>query len=155
MAAPKGNKYAVGANNGRLREHDRDEIARKLVEWALQDDSINLCKFCAMNFIVPSKISQWASEEEDFRKAYEFAKACIGARREEMLNNQQLHVKSYDLNAKTYDYFLKKEHMEQMEYEAKVKAKELNAVTTEQTQSYIQMMNHLDELRKKMSQEES
>ncbi len=94
---------------GRPKEYDRDKIADDLVDWAKRPDSINLCKFCATYEVMlpPSYITVWAKESTYFSQAYEFAKTCIGARREEMLNAELMHVKAYDLNAKTYDYFLR------------------------------------------------
>jgi hypothetical protein len=96
---------------GRPREHDREQIAKDLIEWAKKPDSINLCKFCAYYepIIPPSKMSAWALESTEFRQSYDAAKMFLGFRREEWLNKEQLHVKAYDLNAKTYDYFLKEE----------------------------------------------
>ena len=109
--------------SGRLRKHDRDQIARDLIEWAQKDDSINFCGFCAEQMIIPQKISEWAKEEETFREAYEYARACLASRREKKLNKNELHVKAYDLNAKTYDQFLKWESREESKFEADVKSK--------------------------------
>lgn len=93
---------------GRPREHNREQIAKDLIEWAKKPDSINLCKFCAYYepIIPPSKMSEWAAQDNTFREAYEAAKLFLGFRREEMLSKDQLHVKAYDLNATVYDYFM-------------------------------------------------
>lgn len=93
---------------GRPKEYDREKVAKALLEWAKKPDSINLCKFCAYHdpIIPPSYLSIWANEDDDFSKAYESAKMFLGFRREEMLSKDTLHVKAYDLNASTYDYFL-------------------------------------------------
>lgn len=117
---------------GRPREHDREEIADQLVEWASYEDSINLCGFCCTRQppIAPSKITIWAKEDDHFRKAYETAKAYIGWRREKMLNMDMLHVKAYDLNAETYDHFMKEEKRQKAEYEASLR-KEQDAKPTE------------------------
>lgn len=114
------NKYT----GGRFRKHDRDDIADKLVEWAKKDDSLNLCGFCADNLIVPSKITIWAKECENFRKAYELSKSFIANRRERKLSNGELHVKAYDLNANTYDFFLKEGKREEKKFESELKSKE-------------------------------
>src|SRR5690349_20543326 len=101
---------------GRPQEYDREVIARELIEWAQKDDSINLNKFCALHnpIFPPSYLSVWAKESKEFSQAYEAAKSFLGFRREERLNSEELHVKAYDLNAKTYDYFLR----EQVELES-------------------------------------
>jgi hypothetical protein len=107
---------------GRPREHNREQIAIELIEWAKQPDSINLNKFCCTREppMVPSQISIWASECKEFLKAYESAKAFIGARREEKLSRNELHTKAYDLNACTYDFFLKEEKRKQAQFESNI-----------------------------------
>lgn len=116
---------------GRPRVHDRDQIAKDLIEWAKKPDSINLCKFCAYYepIIPPNKMTLWAKECENFRQSYEAAKLFLGFRREEWLNQEHLHVKAYDLNASTYDYFLKEEKRAQAEFDSKLKAQEQNAAS--------------------------
>jgi hypothetical protein len=109
---------------GRPREHDRDAIALALVQWAKQPDSINLNKFCALNEIPPSYLSMWSKDCNKFHEAYELAKTFIAYRREEMLNVEMLHVKAYDLNATTYDYFLKEEKRRQAEFESNLRKQE-------------------------------
>ena len=107
----------------RLREYDRDDIAMQLIEWAQKDDSINLNAFCGQLLLDPSKISQWAREEESFRRAYKIAKSLIAARRECWLSNETLHSKAYDLNASVYDHFLHEAKREQAEFDAEMKKK--------------------------------
>jgi hypothetical protein len=109
---------------GRPKEYDRIQVAQALVDWASKKDSLNLNKFCAEQGIPPQKLSLWAQENEHFREAYNYAKAFIGARREEKLSTNELHVKAYDLNASTYDFFLKEEKRLQAEFESKLKSKE-------------------------------
>lgn len=111
---------------GRPREHDRDKIALEMLEWAKNENNINLNGFCCTREppISPSKITNWAKEEDNFRQAYEATKAFIAVRREEKLSNNELHVKAYDLNARVYDHFLKDEHRQQLEFESKLKSNE-------------------------------
>ncbi len=109
---------------GRPQEYDKNEIANKLINWSKKDDSINLNKFCALNSIPPSYLSVWAKESETFSQAYELAKSHLGYRREEMLTMETLHVKAYDLNAATYDYFLKEEKRKQAEFESSLRKDE-------------------------------
>ena len=59
----------------------------------------------------------WAKENDDFRESLECAKASLGARREEWLSTEMLHSKAYDMNARTYDYFLKEEDEEKKDLE--------------------------------------
>jgi hypothetical protein len=132
---------------GRPRVFDREKVANDLVEWAKKDDSINLNKFCALNEprIAPSKLTLWAKEDNDFREAYEEAKCFLAYRREEWLNSQQLHVKTYDLNATVYDYFLREERRDQMEYEEKIKSQGLTSIDPQVKIQQEAIMNMLQE----------
>lgn len=142
MAKPTGNPH------GRPREHNREQIAYDMIEWARKPDSINLNKFCALYDppIPPSKITHWAKEEDYFRQAYESAKAFLGFRREEMLNENTLHVKAYDLNAATYDHFLKEERRQQAEYEMALKSQSDMAVDDKIVESFEKTMKQLERL---------
>lgn len=131
---------------GRPREHDRDQIALDLIKWAQRDDSINLNHFCSSNLLAPSKISQWAKEDDSFRQAYEIAKSFIGYRREMLLNQDMLHVKAYDLNAAVYDYFLKEERRAQAEFESDLKSKEDKAASQQFVEKYDAFINQLERL---------
>jgi len=104
-------------NGGRLRKHDRDEIAEKLVQWSTKDSSLNLCGFCAENMITPQRLTEWAKSCERFQEALAKAKCFIAFRRENKVSSGELHLKSYDLNVATYDYFLKQERREHLEFE--------------------------------------
>lgn len=129
---------------GRPRVHDRDEIAEKLIDWAKKDNSLNLCAFCAENLIDPSRITQWANECERFKQAVGLAKSFIAARREIMLSEGKLHMKAYDLNANTYDYFLKNEKRDEKKFESDLKSKELETalkLTPEQINRAIEELS--------------
>ncbi len=124
-----------GEGGGRPREFDREQVAINLIKWAQNHDSINLNKFCVTHdpIIPPSTLLRWVKEDEKFRESYEVAKACLGARREEWLNSEQLHVKAYDLNATNYDLFMRDEKRQQAEFESALKQKEDNNKPTSYT----------------------
>lgn len=105
---------------GRPREHDREQIAKDLINWAKLESSINFNKFCCTREppIPASKLLLWSKECDKFRAAYETAKAFLGCRREEWLSSERLHVKAYDLNANVYDLFAKDEKMSNAAYES-------------------------------------
>ncbi len=96
--------------NGRPIEYDIDDLTDKLLAWAQEDDSINFCGFCADYRVVPSRLTTYSQTNESFRNAYSLAKVIIGARRERKLNENTMHSKAYDLNARTYDEFMDKKH---------------------------------------------
>lgn len=117
---------------GRPREHDREQIALDLIEWAKLESSINFNKFCCTREppIPASKLLLWAKENDDFRTAYETAKAFLGCRREEWLSKEMLHVKAYDLNATVYDLIAKDEKMSMCQYDASLR-KDVDNKTTQ------------------------
>ena len=133
---------------GRPQKHDREQIAIDIVEWAKKDDSINICKFCATYNppIPPSMITRFKNESIEFRQAYETARAFLGFRREEWLNQEHLHVKAYDLNATTYDYFLKEEKQEQQKYESMLKKEEVVAASETDRKAMSEMTQLFSEI---------
>lgn len=133
--------------SGRLREHDRNQIALDLLEWAKKDDSINLCAFCAEKTLPPQKLSDWAREDDLFRETYTVAKSYIGKRRELLLAQGKLHVKAYDLNANTYDHFLKEEKRLQAEFESRLRKQENEVkVSEEEKDRHKAIMDQLSSL---------
>ena len=128
---------------GRPRERDRDEVAALMLEWAKKPDSTNLNGFCITIDppIPPSKIGQYAREDEKFRLSYETVKSIIGQRREEKLSKGQLHVKAYDLNAAVYDYFLKEERRAEMAFEQGLKSQVADQASDEQ----VKLLNDWNE----------
>lgn len=150
MAAPKGNQYAVGNEGGRPKEYDRKAIASALIEWAKRDDSINLNKFCAYHdpIISPHAMLRWCREDNEFRTAYEQAKTFLGFRREEKLNNGELHTKAFDLNATVYDAFHRAEKIELDDMESARKVKEAKAGTPEERAKADAVVEMLDKLQK-------
>ena len=109
---------------GKPRIHDREAIFNKLSEWIKKEDSLNLCGFCAEIKISSKRISEWALEDEDLAETLQQAKDILASRREKKLSDGTLHAKAYDLNASTYDYFLKKEKRDQARFEASLREKE-------------------------------
>lgn len=105
---------------GRPRVHDRDDIARQLIEWAKKPDSINLSAFCVSleTPIAPSIVVSWTYSDPEFKKSYDIAKCYIAARREVLLNSELLNQKTFEMNAKHYDYFLRHDCRDQQKFEA-------------------------------------
>ncbi len=138
---------------GRPRKHDRDQIGLELIEWAKLPDSINLNSFCCSREppLAPSKISQWAKECDYFRQAYEAAKAFIGARREQWLQSDHLHVKAYDLNAAVYDHFIKEEKLFMEKYKSELgnvsTSLAPNQAVIDQASTIMKQQNEIEKLK--------
>lgn len=136
-----------GQGSGRLRTHDRDQIAIDMLEWVKKDASLNLNGFCAEQLISPSKITNWAKEEEFFRQAYELTKAVIANRREQKLSKGELHVKSYDLNATVYDHFLREERRSQSIFDAELSAKVAKEASKDESAAVQSLLDALNKMR--------
>lgn len=133
---------------GRPREHDRDQIAKDIIEWASKETSINFCDFCS-SYKPPfshRKIPLWCSECDSFRESYEIAQDYLGARREKMLSADILHVKAYDLNATTYDYFLRSERQRIAEFEHALNLEKEAQVGDGIADAYAKTINQLERI---------
>jgi hypothetical protein len=137
---------------GRPREHNRDQIALDLLEWVQKDDSTNLCGFCADMMLDPCKISQWASEDSEFRKCVNIAKMHIARRRESMVNARLLYSKAYEMNAPVYDLFLKEEKQLQAQFESRLKQEEQTTVKEEDKTRFDAIMSQLSSLQSASNQ---
>jgi hypothetical protein len=123
--APMGNQNAIGNQGGRPSEYDKVAIAERMLEWAKQDDSININKFCAYNDIPARTFLEWVDDDIEFSRAYDKVKTFLGFRREERLNSGELHVKAFDLNATVYDQFNRAEKISMDDMAAARKLKEV------------------------------
>jgi len=147
-------------NGGRLRTHDRDDIAEKLIEWARLDNSLHLGSFCSQIELAPSKLSNWAKECDRFRQSLDIAKCFLAVRREEKVSTGELNLKAYDLNIATYDYFLREERRDQLVFESglkkqllefsnKLKNEVIENVSPELQQQFDSLMNQISILQDK------
>lgn len=142
----------------RPREYDREKIAKDMVEWSKLDTSLNLNEFCAKNSVPPSYITDWAKEESHlpkneriFSAAYELTKSSLGFRREQKLADGTLHVKAYDLNARTYDHFMRLERRAEIEHEHKLKTEEVEQVSADVKAQYDVLMKQISSLQSSSS----
>lgn len=113
---------------GRPPEHDREATRLKMLEWVKDESQINLLAFSEHVMIAPSVVIRMSKESEAFRQTYDLVRSIIGKRREQALATGSLHVKAYDLNAQTYDQYLKAERREDSEFESKLRTKENSSI---------------------------
>lgn len=150
-----GNKNAVGNKGGRPQEYDRVLIASKMIEWAKQDDSININKFCAYNDIPSRTMLEWVDSDTEFSRAYDKVKTFLAFRREEKLNNGELHVKAFDLNATVYDRFTRHEKIQLDDLESARKQKEAQAASKEEQDKANAVVEALSRLQAQFCIDES
>jgi hypothetical protein len=102
-----------------------DELIEKeadaLLEWCQQDDAIMLTKFCATREILAEDLSHWEHNNVKFAKALKLAKLNIAARREEMVNKEQMNYGVYQRYQAMYDPLIHKHERAEKAYEAELK----------------------------------
>ena len=100
---------------------DIEKVQLDMLAWSLLPTSTNLCGFSGQFEIPPSVITRYARTNEEFSATYEIVKARLAQRREEGLVKGTVHQKAYDLNAKTYDGYLKAESRDDIDYDTEKK----------------------------------
>ncbi len=134
---------------GRPREHNRMQIARDLIEWARLEDSINLNKFVALHVNPPmpvTNLSKWAKEDDEFRQAYETAKAFIAFRREEFTSNDMLHIKCFDIAVLAYDGVIREQRREEAKYDSDLRKEEAKTFSESDEKKFSALMNQISSL---------
>lgn len=123
MPAPTGNQYALGNGGGRPRSWDREQISQEFLEWAKLPDSTCLAGFCEYKLLPPQKLSEWASQSEEFREIYWLVKSILHRRREQLVSTENLAQVAYRLSNHTYDYFVREEDRDYFKYQKELEAK--------------------------------
>lgn len=84
MAAPKGNKFAVG-NSGRPKTHTKefiDQVGKDLFIWAKKPTSLFLEEFAGNypEFLDKRKLSEFANENKEFNETFSKVKQILLSR---------------------------------------------------------------------------
>lgn len=117
-------KETLPKKNGRPQEYDRLQVMQDLLAWSLKDDSTNLNGFSGQYSVPPNIVISLSKESPEFLNAYSLVKSRIAHRRENKLNNGELHVKAYDINIRVYDEYNKAEHRGDLEFQSQLKTAE-------------------------------
>ena len=144
MAAPLGNKNAVGNKGGRPRtncpEHDElVELAKDLVEWASQPDSMRFCEWYTSKGFIES---QWDSfrQKVEFYPYYENARALLGRKYMDGTVNPSIAHRFLRI----YTPEVKRDEEDKARFEAEIAAKANQDAISEQAAA--QMATLLEQL---------
>ena len=88
---------------GRPAMYDLKKLAEHLDEWSKDYRNWDLCKWVDEADVDPTSPSQWAKNDDDFRKAWNKAKNRIAARRTEMATIEELPMGIYNKYQHNYD----------------------------------------------------
>lgn len=100
------------------RIYDRDKLIAEMLEWSEDETAINFCSFCAEGGYLPSLIWRLENEDQDFADAYTICRMRLAARREALLNAEQMHCAAFTYYQRSYDPFLDKHKHEQADKDA-------------------------------------
>lgn len=106
MAAPKGNKYALGKATGLPKTYTQEWLAaeaERFREWMERDDSLFIGSFAIERGYSPQRLAEFARDSEDFAVVYRSSKEW----QELKLLNMSIHNK---INFPTTKMFLAKHH---------------------------------------------
>ena len=109
MAAPKGNKYAVGARGGRPTEWTKDKVddlIAKLYAWADKPDSLIFPQFCLDAEVTLSQLNYLIETDNEFSEAFFYTRCILAERITKDINKDSLHPSVYNRYARYYDKFL-------------------------------------------------
>ena len=138
MAAPKGNKNALGCTtNGRPCKYDLEEMAIKIDEWSLLESSMLIGNFGVSIGTGPTHPYEWANRSDDFKSAFYRAKLRIAERwikrLEDGKTNERLamrYIKANDQAAKCDD---RSDIEHAIEYKAHAAVRAATSMLTQQT----------------------
>lgn len=103
---------------GRPRIYDADKIAKELLEWKDDEESINFAQFCADRGYLPTLIWRLEKESEEFSNAYTITKLKLAERRERWMNQDMLNYGAWQRYQRGYDPFLEKAEEEKEDKDA-------------------------------------
>ena len=137
MAAPKGNKHAVGNAGGPKPKHDRLQILKDFVEFAKDNPNcLTVPMYTTTIGINSEMLMHWIKEDLELRQYYLTAKEYIGLNRlKATLRNEETEGrrldKTIDLqHVGNFDLDIKAHNREEKEFESKLRSKEVSKQPT-------------------------
>ncbi len=110
MAAPKGNQYALANMGGRPAKftvEEIDELAKELVSWADDYDSIIYREWFNNKGILMCMVPDLCKKSEEFSYAVKYAKNTVGVRRERLAMQSRIESGVFRSTQAIYDQEVK------------------------------------------------
>lgn len=111
---------------GRPREHDRDKIAKELLEWSTNPTAFNLIQFTRPRMLSVTKLPDWADEDANFREALKLAKESIAMNRFEAAVEGVLPFSEVHRNEYNYDPLHKAHARDEKEFDLQLELRKLD-----------------------------
>lgn len=109
---------------GRPSQYDLKAIAKELVEWAQNPNSIKFTMFAAPRHLNLQRFSEWAKKDEDFAEAYTLAKQYLDINRLNIIIQQVLPETWYSKNERIYDPIHEEHYRQDKKFESGLRKEE-------------------------------
>jgi hypothetical protein len=109
---------------GRPSQYDLKAIARDLVEWAQQPDSLKFTMFAAPRHINLQRFPEWAAKDEEFADAYALAKQYLDVNRFRAASSEIMPEQWYSKNERIYDPVHEHHYRQEKKFESDLRKEE-------------------------------
>lgn len=109
---------------GRPSQYDLKAIAKDLVEWSQQPDSLKFTMFSAPRHLNLQRFSEWADKDEDFAEAYALAKQFLDINRFKAAASELMPENWYSKNERIYDPLHDGHYRDEKKFESKLRKDE-------------------------------
>lgn len=135
MAAPKGNKHALGSTtNGRKKVFTPEVIealSLELESWSKRDSSDYIGDFCLEHNLHPQRISDFSKANVVFEESLKIAKLRIASRIRKLLHKNSYNYGLFMKEIGMYDHFYLEHERDQLTFEYNLKKEEKNNIPQE------------------------
>lgn len=128
MAAPKGNKYALGCTTSGRPPLDKISIGKEFIKWATNNpEALTVPMFAVTKGLHSGILRAWAKDSEEFAALFIEGKEQIGINRLKATLSEtknKLDPSIYRAHIGNYDQDIKAEMREDKEFESSLRQKE-------------------------------
>ncbi len=109
---------------GRPSKYDLKAIAKELVEWSQNPDSLKFTMFSAPRMLNLQRFPEWAKKDEDFAEALAISKQFLDINRFNAAANEMMPEKWYSKNERIYDPLHAYDYREEKRFESGLRKEE-------------------------------
>lgn len=109
---------------GRPSQYDLKAIAKDLVEWAQNPDSLKFTMFAAPRHINLQRFAEWAKKDDDFAEALSLAKQYLDINRFKAAAQEIMPETWYSKNERIYDPIHEDHFREEKKFESNLRKQE-------------------------------
>jgi hypothetical protein len=153
--APKGNQYAKGnPNSGRPRQHDRELMAKDIIEWVQDEDNWIIKEWRIKHMMTRDTVMEMCRDSKVFADAYKYANDKIASRRERMHFLGEMKDNLFNRMLRVYDKDIDSQERDNLAYEYSLKEKS-QQITPETLSKFEEVISQLDRSRSALNKLET